>query len=154
MAIGKLSQILPVLYSEIETLVPYYEPSKGFLRWDREEDLSLTDPGQTFRRFRIAVLSVGRGSLHDQRYKQSRKAVLQVLVNYPASYQIADDADFLGVDAMRADDGHLMEEVLGGKRPDALQAVLSVGAPQWQGSFLVGRMWAINFSVEYMEDTT
>ncbi len=155
MAASKLSAILSAMYLAIEQLTPEYESGKAFARYTDEIDLSLTDPGATFRAFRIVVVSTSQGPLHNQRYKRSRSALLQVQINYPLSYQIDGDADYLGVEMLRQDDGRLIEDALCHKRPDPLQAVMtSVSAPQWRGSFLLGRLWCVTISIDWMEDTT
>jgi len=154
MALSKLSAILGAMYLSIENLTPEYEADKLFARYTEETDLSLTDPGATFRAFRIVVVSTSQGSLPNGRNKRSRPAVLQVQINYPLFYQITGDPDYLGIEALRHDDGRLIEDALCHGRPDPVQAVLtSVSPPQWQGSFLMGRLWCVSLSVEWNEDT-
>jgi len=157
MSASKLSSILSAIYDAIEATAPFYEQDKGFTRYRDELDLSLTDPGLTFRNFRVSVLSVGRGPKPDQRDKHSRQAVLQVQVNYPLSYQMAsaDDPAGLGIEALRQDDGRLIEDTLCHRRPAPVEAIMSGTSPLlWQGSFLVGRLWTIQLSIDYMETTT
>lgn len=157
MAASKLSAILTAMYAAIEDTTPFYEPDKGFVRYRDELDLSLTDPGATYRNFRIAVLSMGRGPKPDQRDKFSRSAVLQIQINYPLSYQmsLADDPHGLGIEAIRQDDGRLIEDTLCHQRPNPVEAVMSGTSPLlWQGSFLVGRLWVVQVSIDYMEQTT
>lgn len=150
---GKLSEILRVVYSTTEALAPLFEPGTLFARWRKEDSLATADASESFRKFRVGVPQVKRGSLQDSSTYKSKCAVVQVSVNYPASFimAVADDPDGLGVEAIRPDDGALIENAFCYKKPFAFEAIQDVRSTKWLGSGLVGRAWVVSFEIEYLE---
>jgi hypothetical protein len=153
MAAGKLSEILTQLYTIIEALTPFYESDKAFTRWTSLEDMSTADPSPSFRAFRLAVVFTGKGTVSSGATMRSKLARVDVLVNYPRAHFDPLDTNYLGVEAIRADDDALIVARLAMSRPLVLQDnVTNVRAPKWLGSAVSGRLWVISFEFEYLEE--
>jgi hypothetical protein len=151
MAEGKLSQIIGVIYSTIEGLVPHYESAQSFARYTGEDDLSLLDPGPHFRAFRVVPVSVGKGGLQDSSTKRSKAALVEIRINYPTAYQVSGDSSYLGIEVIHADDDAYLVNALCFSRPLSIQTLDDVRSVLWRGSALRGRLWVITLAVEYLE---
>lgn len=147
----KLAAITTALYKIVTGLVPLYEPERGFEQWQGPAPLEQADPGVMFRNFRVAIPSIGKGSLQDGSTTKHKKASVQIQVLYPQVYYLDSDEEFLGVELLRASDGNVIENALCFKRPLLLQEVGGVRSIKWLSSSLVGLLWVVSIEVEYSE---
>ena len=152
---GKLGLVIQKIYTTVEALTPTYEATRTFQRYRMLEPLELADPNMSFRNFRVQVPSTGPGDIQAQSTQRCKAAAVQVAVSYPLAYFAAraEDADFLGVEVYREDDGAKIVNALAHARPLALQdgTISNVRSIAWRGSRLVGRLWVMSFDVQYME---
>lgn len=148
---GKLSEIIAAIATSTEAQTPRYETNRAFARWKTLDDLATADPNLSFRAFQVRVPSIKHGSMQDSSTKRSKAALVQIAISYPVGYQIENDTDFLGVDALRSDDDALLVNLFCFIRPLTLQTIGDVRSIKWLGSQLQGRLWVISLDIEYLE---